>query len=454
MSIRSELKPMLRLAGPVIVAELGWMSMGIVDIVMVSPLGPAAIGAVGVGTSLHLAFAIFGMGLLLGLDTVVSQAYGGRDVDECHRWLVQGTWLAVVASVPLIAIGLVVLWFVPRMGFHPDVMAPLDDYVSVIFWSTLPLLLYAGFRRYLQGMHIVKPLMIALVSANVINIIGNWVFIYGNLGVPALGVPGSAWTTLVSRLYMMFALLGVIVIVDRRRGSGLTGISWRPDLARLRRLVSLGLPAASQVTLEVGVFAAATVLVGRLDPISTASHQIALNIAACAFMVPLGLSSAGAVRVGAHVGAGDPAGARRAGWAALLVGVGAMVVTGLMFLTIPRTLIGLFSRDAAVLTLGASLLFVAAVFQLFDGVQAVATGVLRGIGDTRTPMLTNLAGHWLIGLPLGYVLCFHLGMGAVGLWWGLSAGLIVCGVVLLRVWHVRSAHYEHTGVTRVPLPRD
>ena len=445
MSLLSELKPLLRLAGPVVVAELGWMAMGMVDVIMVGPLGPAAIGAVGVGTALHMGFAIFGMGLLLGLDTVVSQAYGRRDVDECHRWLVQGTWLAVVSVLPLIAICLTVVQLMPRIGFHPDVMPLARDYLSIVIWSTLPLLLYAAFRRYLQGMHVVKPLVIALVTANVVNVIGNWVFVYGNLGVPAMGVAGAAWTTFVSRIYMMLVLLAAIVVYDRRRKSGLSVMSWRPDTARLRRLVGLGLPAASQVTLEVGAFAAATVLAGRLDPVSTASHQIALNIAATAFMIPLGLSSAGAVRVGTRVGERDPAGARHAGWTALAVGVGVTAVTGLLFLVMPRPLIGLFSRDAAVLALGASLLFVAAVFQLFDGLQAVATGVLRGLGDTRVPMIANLVGHWCIGLPLGYTLCVPVGLGVIGLWWGLSSGLIVCGVVLLWAWHRRVARFEHAG---------
>jgi multidrug resistance protein, MATE family len=439
MSFRPELKPMLRLAVPVVLAELGWMSMGIVDTIMVSPIGPAAIGAAGIGTTLHMAFAVFGMGLLLGLDTFVSQSYGARQVDDCHRWLIQGVWLAVLLTIPLMLVCIVVLFAIPSMGFHPEVMPPMQGYFAIVLWSTLPLLLYAAFRRYLQGMHIVTPVMFALISANVVNAISNWVFIYGNWGAPAMGVPGSAWATLVSRVYMLAVLLIAVVVYDRWRKSGLPGVSWRLDTHRLRRLVYLGFPAASQVTLEVGVFAAATALAGQLDPVSSASHQIALNIAAFAFMVPLGVASAGAVRVGNRVGAQDPAGARHAGWTAIMLGVGFMAMTGVLFLVAPRFLVGLFSREPSVLALGASLLFVAAVFQLFDGLQAVATGALRGLGDTRTPMVTNLAGHWFIGLPLGYALCFPLGLGVIGLWWGLSAGLIVCGVVLLGVWYKRSS---------------
>ena len=206
------------------------------------------------------------------------------------------------------------------------------------------------------------------------------------------------------------------------------------DPAWMRRLLALGVPAASQLTLEVGVFAASTALAGRLAPIALAAHQIAIHIAALSFMVPLGISSAGAVRVGHAVGRADSAAAERAGWTAILLGAGFMACTAAAFILIPRVLMGAFTRDERVLQLGVSLLAVAAVFQLFDGIQGVATGVLRGLGDTRTPMLWNLVGHWFVGLPSGYVLCFVLGRGVIGLWWGLSIGLIICGVALLVVW--------------------
>jgi MATE family multidrug resistance protein len=444
MSFSSELKSMLRLAGPVIVAELGWMTMGLIDTAMVSPLGPEAIGATGVASGLHFVFAIFGMGLLLGLDTLVSQAHGAGDERECVRWLVDGLWLAVLAAGPLLALSGVVLHFVPDMAFHEDIVEPLSGYFAVALWSTVPLLGFAALRRYLQATHIVKPIVFALVSANVVDIIGNWVFIYGNLGVPALGVPGAAWTTLLARVWMMTVLLVAVWLHLRKYRAGVAGVPRGIDTGRIRQLLRLGLPAASQVTLEVGVFSAATALAGSLDPVASASHQIALNIAAFCFMVPLGISSAGAVRVGSHVGARDMPSARLAGWTAIAIGIASMMATALLFFVIPRQLIGLFSRDPAVLALGASLLFVAAVFQLFDGVQGVATGVLRGIGETRVPMLTNLVGHWFIGLPIGYALCFSLGAGVTGLWWGLSIGLIVCAVVLLWVWHRRISRFEST----------
>lgn len=432
--IQSELRPMLRIAIPVILAELGWMSMGVVDTIMVGPLGPAAIAAAGIGTSLHMAFAIFGMGLLLGLDTLVSQAYGARQIDACHSWLVHGVVLALLLTPPAMVVCAALYFSIGSLGFHPVVQPLLKDYFAVIIWSTPFLMLYAAFRRYLQGIHVVTPVMFALVSANLVNAGANWALIYGHLGLPALGIAGAAWATLLARAYTAAVLLLSIAVHDRWRRSDLRAVIHR---AALRRLIELGFPAASTVALEVGVFAASTALAGKLEPVSGASHQIALNIAAVSFMIPLGLASAGAVRVGHAVGASDPRRAAAAGWTAILLGVAFTTAAAMAFLAVPQVLIGLFTREANVVALGSALLFVAAIFQLFDGLQGVATGVLRGVGDTRTPMLTNLAGHWLFGLPVGYSLCFVWGFGVVGLWIGLSTGLIIAGVVLVWFWNRR-----------------
>jgi len=460
MSLRAELAPTLRLAVPVVLAELGWMGMGVVDTIMVGPLGPSAIGAVGVGTSMQMALAIFGMGVLLGLDTLVSQAYGARDIRECHRWLFDGIALAMLLTVPVMALCLLLLRALPSIGFHPQMLPLLRSYFSVVLWSTPFLLAYAALRRYLQGMHIVTPVMFALVSANLINAGANWVLIHGHYGVPPLGVAGAAWATLISRVYMLCVLIAAVWLSDKRRQLGLpaealakAGLWHVPrliDRARIAILVRLGFPAASQVTAEVGVFALATMMAGMLDPISSASHQIALNLAGVAFMVPLGLGSAGAVKVGHAVGAGDPARASAAGWTAIALGTGFMFASGLLFFAIPHVLIGLFTKDPAVLSVGTSLLRLAAVFQLFDGIQGVITGTLRGLGDTRTPMIVNLAAHWLLGLPVSYTLCFVLGWGVWGLWIGLSLGLIVTGLILLYVWTVKIRHY--LSVHSVPVP--
>ena len=427
---------MLNLAIPVVAAEIGWVTMGIVDTIMVGPLGPDAIGAVGLGSVLFISIAIFGVGVLLGLDPLIAQSFGAGRLRECHRWLVNGVLLSAGMSVPMTGLALLEVLSLKWIGLHPEVLKLTGPYLRIVSLSLFPLLLYATFRRYLQGMNIVIPLMFALISANLINAFSNWILIFGHLGVPALGTRGAAWATCISRTYMAIILLLAIVIYDKRRATGLFPIPMAVRVAELRRLVRIGLPAALQVTLELGAFAVASALIGRLNPSSLAAHQIALHWAGLTFMVPLGISSAGAVRVGQAVGRDDPSGAGNAGWTALLIGVLFMSVAALVFVLFPGPLLRLFTGEASVLATGASLLLVAAVFQMFDGIQVVATGALRGLGDTRTPMLTNLAGHWVLGLPLGYGLSFW--WGVIGIWIGLSTGLIVVGIILLGVWWRRS----------------
>jgi MATE family multidrug resistance protein len=459
-SIRTEFVPMLKIAVPVVMAELGWMTMGVVDTIMVGPLGPQAISAAGVGNSMHIAFAIFGMAVMLGLDTLVSQAYGARNIRDCHRWFFDGLMLAGLLAVPIMTL-LVLVWFaIPSLGFHSAVRPLLETYFGILLLSTPFLLAYAVCRRYLQAMHAVTPVMFALVTANVINATGNWVLIHGHFGFPALGVAGSAWATVISRAYMLTTLLFAVWWIDRKRtrqagleAHGLWHVDRAFNAARLRRLLSLGLPAASQMGAEVGVFALATAMSGMLDPISSAAHQIALNMAGVAFMIPLGLGSAGAVRVGHAVGAGDRPRASAAGWTAILLATGFMIVAASIFVLVPEQLISLFSTDPSVVSVGASLLLLAAIFQLFDGIQGVITGTLRGLGDTRTAMIVNLVAHWLIGLPTSYLLCFVAGWGVWGLWIGLSLGLIITGLILFYVWTQKIRHYREAGEMRLAGPQ-
>ena len=440
---------MLSLAMPVVVAEVGWVAMQIVDISMVGRLGPEAIGAVGVGSSLFLALAVVGIGLLLGLDPLVAQAFGARQFSACRLWLRHGLVLAVVLTVPLTLVAWTAAAQVEVWGFDPGVLDPIRGYLRVVSWSLLPLLLFTVFRRYIQAVGIVRPIMITLVSANIINAAANWLLVFGNWGFPELGVEGAAWATCVSRTYMCGLLAFAAWRVNARLHSDhvIVESSAPPfEVARLRRLIQLGWPAAVQMTLEVGVFAAATALAGRLEPHLLAAHQIVLNVAGLTFMVTYGVSSAGAVRVGHAVGRRDPVGARHSGWVALGIGAAFMCVAAAAFLTVPRLILRIFTADTGVIETGAVLLLVAAVFQLFDGLQTVATGVLRGLGDTRTPMLCNLAGHWFVGLPVGYALCFWWGWGVVGLWLWLSMGLILVGALLVPVWHHRIEAIQNLSI--------
>ncbi|HJO16639.1 MAG TPA: MATE family efflux transporter [Vicinamibacterales bacterium] len=440
---------MLNLAVPVVVAEMSWVTMGTVDILMVRALGPSAIGAVGVGSMLFLALAVFGIGVLLGLDTVIAQSFGAGQRDECHRWFVHGVVMSVILTIPLTLVAWVAIARLDLWGFDLTVLNLTEPYLRIVTWSVWPLLLYTAFRRYLQAMGVVKPTMFILLMANLVNVLANWMLIHGNLGAPALGVDGAGWATFISRSYLALGLLSVVVWRDARTDYGLRRVSWVIERSRLRQLLWLGLPAAMQVTLEVGVFSAASALAGRLAPVALAAHQITLNMASFTFMVPLGLASAAAVRVGHAVGRQDTYGANQAGWTAVMLGVFCMACASAIFLLIPSRLMGLFTVDLTVVDLGVTLLFVAAIFQIFDGLQGVLTGALRGLGDTRTPMFLNLAGHWAFGLPLGYTICFVLGYGVVGLWIGLSAGLIVVSLLLLMVWGRRMTQLRENAFSRI-----
>jgi MATE family multidrug resistance protein len=425
---------MLALAAPLVFAELGWVTMGIVDTLMVGRLGANAIGAVGLASMLFFAAAVFAMGLLLGLDPLVAQAFGAGRVDECHRWLVDGVWLSALVALPMAGIVSAMRGTLDAWGLPPDVLALARPYLGILTWSLPPLLLYVAFRRYLQAMNHVRSVTIVLIAANVVNAGANWVLIFGHLGAPALGVAGSAYATLAARIFMAVSLLAIILANEAHTTPRLRDTRMAIDLSRLRQLFRLGFPAAGQAVFEVGVFAAATALAGRVSTNALAAHQIAINMAAFTFMVPFGIASAAAVRVGQAVGRNDPRGVAAAGWTAIGIGTAFMATASAVFLLFPGALIRAFTTDPAVLEIGVGLLFVAAIFQLFDGLQGVATGALRGVGDTKTAMLWNLGGHWLVGLPLGYVLCFEAGLGVVGLWWGLSAGLMICGVALLVEW--------------------
>jgi MATE family multidrug resistance protein len=421
---------------PLALTELGWLAMAFTDTVMVGrlPDSATAIGAVSLGSTLFYAIGIFGSGIMLGMDTLVAQAYGARRLDECHRTMWNAVYLACAVSPLLMVAVLACVPLFPLAGLSPALVATTLPFLKALVWSTLPLALYFALRRYLQAMHIVKPVAFTLISANLVNLVGNWALVYGHLGARAYGVAGSGWSTCISRTYMVVALAAAVVYYDRKRSSGLWKASRRLELERIRQLLRLGLPAALQLLLEIGAFSCATFLIGKLGAVPLAGHQIALNVASFTYMVPLGICSAAAVRVGHAIGGHDAHGAARAGWMAIFFGALFMSCSGLMLFLFSKPIARIYSPDPKVIGAGATLLLVAAVFQLFDGLQVVATGALRGAGNTRIAMLANLIGYWAIGLPLGALLCFKFKMGAVGMWMGLCLALVVIGSALLAVW--------------------
>ncbi len=428
---------MLLMAVPLALAELGWMAMGVVDTIMAGRLGAAAIGAGSLGGNLFYPIAIFGTGLLLGMDTLVAQSFGADDPRDCRRSLVNGVWLAAGLAAPLALVLWALIPLLRAVGTNPRVMVLLGPYLKALLWGILPLLAYAALRRYLQAVNVVAPITFALVSANLVNFAGNWALMFGHWGAPAMGLEGSGWSTTIARVYMAAVLLAAIAWHERKTGNLLFRMSWRPDVARLLRLLELGLPAALQILIEGGLFGVIAVLAARLDEVSLAAHGIAVNVVSTTYMVPLGIGSAAAVRVGQAVGRKDRLGVATSGWTAILLGTLFMGAASLALWMAPRWILRVFTADAAVIASGAALLRIAALFELFDGFQTVATGSLRGLGDTRSPMLAHLAGYWVIGLPICYVLCFRLGWGVRGIWVGLTTALILIGVALVWVWRER-----------------
>ena len=424
---------MVRLALPLVFAEIGWMAMGIEDTMFVGRVSAQAMGAGGLGTMLFYGIAIFASGLLLGLDTVVSQSYGAGDRDDCRHSLISGVWLSLFLIPPVMGAIWLLNPLLSAWGIDPAVAGVTQPYLRVLNWSAPTLILFFGFRRYLQSINIVRPIMITLLTANLVNIFCNWVFVFGNLGAPAMGAEGSAWATFISRVYQA-VVLGAVIWTNE---PGLPHVSWKPDFARVKELLRLGMPAAGQIGLETGVFAVVTVLIGKLGATALAGHQIALQTVSMTYMMPLGISSAAAVRVGHAIGRGDHEGMARAGWTALGLGAAVMSCAAMALLIFSYWIARGFTPEPDVVAAGMVLLRIAAFFQLFDGLQVVATGALRGAGDTRTPMFCHFTGYWVIGLPLGSLLCFRYGMGAPGLWIGLSVGLVVIGVVLVEVWRRR-----------------
>lgn len=438
-SFVSEIRPMTALAVPVVMAELGWMGMTVVDTIMVGRISAEAIGAVSYGALIVNVLGFFCLGLLLGLDTLISQAFGARDMERCNHCLVQGLWIALGITPLATAIVFAILPLVRDWGVDPRILPDAIAYLKTLVWSILPLLLYVVLRRYLQSMNYVGIVMFALLSANLVNVFVNWLLIFGHWGLPALGVEGAGWATFFSRVYMAAVLLVFIVYKERGESTGLFRASRVIDAPLIRALLALGLPVALQISAEYGVFAMATALIARIDAVSLAAHQIVLNAASVAFMVPLGVSSAGAVRVGQAVGRRDAEGAIAAGWTAIALGAAFMFCSSVIFFTAPEMILRVFTTDRDIFAIGVPLLFLVACFQFFDGIQVTGSGVLRGIGNTRTPMIANLVGHWLVGLPAGAFLCFGLGWKSYGIWAGLSLGLIFVAIFLLLAWY-KSTH--------------
>ena len=423
---------MLRLAVPVVIIQVGMMAMGVVDTVMVGHISAQALAAVALGNLYFFTLAVFAMGTLMVLDPVVAQAVGAGETPAIARAVQRGVMIASLLTVPTV---ILLVLAEPIFGFlhQPAEVIPLAAAYAVrTAPGAFPFLLFIVFRQSLQAMGSTAPIVGAIVAANVVNAALNWVLIFGHLGFEAMGVVGSAWATTISRALL---LLGLWISARRKLAPLLWPVrveTW--ELQPLLRMVRLGLPIGAQHTLEFGAFALVALMMGWMGTRQMAGHQVAINLAALTFMVPLGVGDAASVLVGQGVGREDPEGTRGAARAAFACGIAFMTVAGIAFLSLPEELARLYSRDPGVVAVASALIPIAGVFQVFDGTQVVAGGVLRGLGDTRAPMVANFLGYWVVAIPLSAYLGFYLQLGPAGLWWGLVVGLGLVGTsLLLRV---------------------
>ncbi|MEW9807330.1 MATE family efflux transporter [Mesorhizobium sp. ZMM04-5] len=449
---RGEIRAMLQLAWPMVLTNLGQTAMTATDVLMMGRLGPDALAAGSLGANLYFMPMIFGLGLMTAASPMIATELGRKrhSVRDVRRTVRQGLWLSVMVSIPI----WLFLWhteaILVAMGQEPRLATLAGSYVRAMMWASMPFYGYLVLRSFISALERPRWALIIVFGAVGFNVLANWCLMFGNLGFPALGLPGSGWATTLSSL-LMFAGMAAVVMFERRfRRYRLFGRFWRPDWPRLKAFLKLGMPIAALLLFEVSIFNASSFLMGLISAASIAAYAIAIQLASLSFMVPLGLAQAVTVRVGRAHGAGDLDAVTRAGWTAYAMGVGFMALMATAMILLPYQLISAFidldaPANAEVVGLAVGFLAMAGLFQVVDGAQAVAGGMLRGLHDTTVPMIYALIGYWGVGLPLGIALAFPGGLEGTGIWIGLSVGLAVVAVLMLVRWLRR----DRLGLTRV-----
>lgn len=427
--MRQELSATVRLAAPVVLVQVGLMLMGVIDTMMLGHLSAEALAAGALGHISTVFLLIFGTGALSALDPLVAQAHGANDPEAVSGHLQRGIVFAVALAIPM---GLL-LWDVSPVyqliGQPEAIVGKAATFTRGIIWGLPAYFVFVAFRQTLLAMSVVRATAVAIVAGNLTNLLGNWLLIFGHLGFPALGVAGSAYATSISRWVMLVWLLIAARKPLALYWRGLTREAF--DLVRHLRLLRLGIPIGLHQSGEILFFTTLALLVGRMGVVPLAGHQIAINLASLSFMVPLGIGGAAATRVGNAIGRGDMPAARRAAAVCLVLGAITMSAFAVLFAFFPEPLAHLYTRDPAVIAMVALLLPIAAAFQIFDGIQTVGAGILRGAADTTFPAALAFVGFWLIGLPAGWYLAYGAGQGAAGLWWGMNVGLAAVSLFLV-----------------------
>ncbi len=425
-----EARATLRLALPIIVGQVSQMLMGVTDSVMIGRLGAVPLAASAFAGGVFSIFFVVGIGLLLPVAVLVSREHGAGDDRAGAYWLQHGTILAVLASVGAMGGMLALSASFDHMGQPPEVLAEAGPFYQLITASMLPALVFQAFRQFAESLGRPWIPMAILLACVGLNVILNWILIYGNLGAPALGLEGAGLATLFARVVAMVWLIAWL----RRQKTFLRvwPAAWVRGLSGegFREMLRIGVPAAIMLLLEVGAFLLVTLMMGWLGAQTLAAHQIALSCAAFVFMFPLGLSMAVGMRIGKALGEGRRDLLRPIGIGAWTMSTALMCVSAAVFATAGTWLARCFVDDADVVVLAARLLVVASIFQIFDGAQAIGAGVLRGLSDVRIPTVITFIAYWVLGTPIAYGLGLHTHFGAVGLWLGLAFGLAVAAVFL------------------------
>ena len=447
---RAELRATLALAWPLILSNLTMAAIQATDVVLMGWLGARPLAASALGINLVFAFSLICLGLVTASSPMMATALGAKvqAVHDVRRTFRQSLWMIVTVVAPI----WLFLWdsepIILALGQEPALARDAETFIHGYMWSMLPFLLFQAMRNFVAALERPGWVLAISVGGILLNALLGYGLIFGKFGLPAWGIFGGGLASSIV-WSLLAAMLGLVIVTDRQfRRFHLFGRFWRPDWPRYRRLWRIGLPIGLAMGFEGGVFSAAAYLMGLIDADSLAAHAVALQIAALSFMVPWGLAQAATVRVGRFLGEADKAGIARAGWTAWALGVGFMALMALVIWSIPRELITIFLDDtpenARVIALGVSFLAIAAIFQVADGAQVVGAGVLRGLHDTKVPMIFTFIGYWAIGIGVGAWLAFSRGWQGQGIWSGLAVGLIIVAVLMIWRWSRREA----LGLTR------
>jgi MATE family multidrug resistance protein len=447
-STSQELRALTRLGAPVAATQIGMMLLGVVDTMMLGELGVFELDAAALGNIWLYGTFIFGIGLVLGIDPIVTQAWGAKDTARVGRGLQWGLLIALAASVPIGASWSFTEEFLRLSGQTPELSAAAERYVAAQIWSLPFLLMFQALRQYLQAMNVVAPGVWVVALANVVNVLANWALIFGHLGVDPMGFDGAALATAGTRLFMFVALAGFVAITRIHHRARPIWDRGAFDPAGLRETVRHGLPIALQYGLEGWAFQITGLMAGWLGETQLAAHAIVLNLASLSFMLALGVSIGAATRVGNLIGARRWNDAQHASWVAFALGAAAMVTSGVLFIVARHWLPTLYTDDAATIAASAAILPIAAAFQVFDGLQVVGGGILRGMGKPRPAAAFNLVAYYWLALPLAWFLGFDALLGLPGLWWSLCTGLGIVALCLLA-W-VRYRGPRWLGATSPP----